>query len=39
MWSPDGRRIAFDCFEYRHEVWTLENFLPAVADAKEKGDR
>ena len=25
---PDGQRIAFDCFEYRHEVWAMENFLP-----------
>ena len=25
---PDGRHIAFDCFEYRHEVWAMENFLP-----------
>ncbi len=25
---PDGQRIAFDCFEYRHEVWVMENFLP-----------
>jgi hypothetical protein len=28
---PDGRRIAFDCFEYRHEVWAMGNFLPAAA--------
>jgi beta-lactamase regulating signal transducer with metallopeptidase domain/Tol biopolymer transport system component len=32
LWSvldvhPDGRRIAFDCFEYRHEVWAMKNFL------------
>ncbi|MEJ2701985.1 MAG: hypothetical protein P8Z79_06035, partial [Sedimentisphaerales bacterium] len=25
---PDGQRIAFDCFEYRHEIWAMENFLP-----------
>jgi beta-lactamase regulating signal transducer with metallopeptidase domain/Tol biopolymer transport system component len=31
---PDGRRIAFDCFEYRHEVWAMENFLPATAASK-----
>jgi Tol biopolymer transport system component len=32
---PDGQRIAFDCFEYRHEVWAMENFLPkAVASAE-----
>jgi len=32
---PDGERIAFDCFEYRHEVWAMENFLPeAVAMGK-----
>lgn len=32
---PDGKRIAFDCFEYRHEVWAMENFLPSdVASAK-----
>lgn len=41
LWSvldvhPDGRRIAFDCFEYRHEVWTMENFLPATAASKDK---
>jgi beta-lactamase regulating signal transducer with metallopeptidase domain/Tol biopolymer transport system component len=33
---PDGRRIAFDCFEYRHEVWAMENFLPATAAPKDK---
>ncbi|UCE46496.1 MAG: PD40 domain-containing protein, partial [Phycisphaerales bacterium] len=27
---PDGQRIAFDCFEYRHEVWAMENFLPGA---------
>jgi beta-lactamase regulating signal transducer with metallopeptidase domain/Tol biopolymer transport system component len=32
---PDGRRIAFDCFEYRHEVWAMENFLPLAAASKE----
>ncbi len=32
---PDGQRIAFDCFEYRHEVWVMENFLPTgVSQAK-----
>jgi Tol biopolymer transport system component len=31
---PDGQRIAFDCFEYRHEVWAMENFLPAAPVAK-----
>ena len=41
LWStldvhPDGRRIAFDCFEYRHEVWAMENFLPGAVAAKEK---
>lgn len=41
LWSvldvhPDGKRIAFDCFEYRHEVWAMENFLPATAASKEK---
>jgi len=25
---PDGKRIAFDCFEYRHEVWAMADFLP-----------
>ncbi|MFC1603638.1 M56 family metallopeptidase [Planctomycetota bacterium] len=28
---PDGKRLAFDCFEYRHEVWAMENFLPKAA--------
>jgi Tol biopolymer transport system component len=28
---PDGKRIAFDCFEYRHEVWAMANFLPEVS--------
>jgi Tol biopolymer transport system component len=27
---PDGQRIAYDCFEYRHEVWVMENFLPGA---------
>jgi beta-lactamase regulating signal transducer with metallopeptidase domain/Tol biopolymer transport system component len=25
---PDGRRLAFDHYEYRHEVWVMEDFLP-----------
>jgi len=33
---PDGKRITFDCFEYRHEVWVMENFLPSSAASKEK---
>lgn len=33
---PDGKRIAFDCFEYRHEVWVMENFLPATAASMDK---
>jgi beta-lactamase regulating signal transducer with metallopeptidase domain/Tol biopolymer transport system component len=41
LWSaldvhPDGQRIAFDCFEYRHEVWAMDNFLPTTAVSKEK---
>jgi len=41
LWSvldvhPDGKRIAFDCYEYRHEVWAMENFLPATAISKDK---
>ena len=41
LWSaldvhPDGRRIAFDCFEYRHEVWVMENFLPTVVASKDQ---
>ena len=41
LWStldvhPDGRRIAFDCFEYRHEVWAMANFLPTVVASKDK---
>jgi beta-lactamase regulating signal transducer with metallopeptidase domain/Tol biopolymer transport system component len=31
---PDGQRIAFDCFEYRHEVWVMKNFLPETAVAE-----
>ncbi len=33
---PDGKRIVFDCFEYRHEVWAMENFLPTTASSKDK---
>jgi len=33
---PDGKRFAFDCFEYRHEVWAMENFLPATNVSKDK---
>jgi len=33
---PDGKRIAFDCFEYRHEVWAMENFLPTASASKDK---
>jgi beta-lactamase regulating signal transducer with metallopeptidase domain/Tol biopolymer transport system component len=41
LWSaldvhPDGRRIAFDCYEYRHEVWAMENFLLTTAASKAK---
>jgi len=41
LWStldihPDGKRIVFDCFEYRHEVWAMENFLPTSAASKDK---
>ena len=41
LWSvldvhPDGKRIAFDCFEYRHEVWAMENFLPTVIASKDQ---
>ena len=41
LWSaldvhPDGKRIAFDCFEYRHEVWAMENFLPTTIVSKGK---
>jgi Tol biopolymer transport system component len=32
--NPDGRRLAFDCFEYRHEVWAMGNFLPASPSSK-----
>ncbi|MCG2815339.1 MAG: hypothetical protein L6425_05340 [Candidatus Aminicenantes bacterium] len=33
---PDGKHFAFDCFEYRHEVWAMENFLPTAAATKDK---
>ncbi len=33
---PDGKRFAFDCFEYRHEVWAMENFLPVTAASMDK---
>jgi len=33
---PDGQRIAFDCFEYRHEIWAMENFLPKAVASAEK---
>ena len=33
---PDGKRFAFDCYEYRHEVWVMENFLPTTAASKDK---
>ncbi len=33
---PDGKRIAFDCFEYRHEVWAMANFLPVAVAPPEK---
>ncbi len=33
---PDGKRFAFDHFEYRHEVWLMENFLPNTIASKEK---
>lgn len=41
LWSsldvhPDGKRIAFDCFEYRHEVWAMGNFLPSNDISKDK---
>jgi len=41
LWSvldvnPDGRRLAFDCFEYRHEVWAMANFLPPTASSKDE---
>lgn len=32
---PDGKRLAFDHYEYRHEVWAMENFLPETAASKE----
>jgi len=34
--NPDGKRLAFGCFEYRHEVWVMENFLPATAASMDK---
>lgn len=33
---PDGHRVAFDCFEYRHEVWEMKNFLPRAAASQEE---
>jgi len=41
LWSaldvnPDGKRIAFDCFEYRHEVWAMANFIPTMPLAKDE---
>ena len=33
---PNGKSIAFDCFEYRHEVWAMENFLPTTAVSNDK---
>jgi hypothetical protein len=41
LWSvldvhPDGKRIAFDCYEYRHEVWAMENFLPSGINSEDK---
>jgi beta-lactamase regulating signal transducer with metallopeptidase domain/Tol biopolymer transport system component len=33
---PDGQHVAFDCYEYRHEVWAMENFLPITSASKEK---
>jgi Tol biopolymer transport system component len=32
---PDGKRLAFSVFEYRHEVWVMENFLPTTAASEE----
>ncbi len=32
---PDGKRFAFDCFEYRHEVWAMDNFLPTSAISRD----
>lgn len=34
--NPDGKRVAFDCYEYRHEVWAMENFLPTTVVSKGK---
>ncbi|MGD8538368.1 MAG: M56 family metallopeptidase [Candidatus Aminicenantes bacterium] len=41
LWSvldvhPDGKRLAFDCYEYRHEVWAMENFLPMTSMSEDK---
>ena len=33
---PDGKRLAFDCFEYRHEIWAMANFLPTAAVSKNR---
>ncbi len=33
---PDGHRVAFSCFEYRHEVWEMRNFLPMTAASEEE---
>ncbi|MFC2158137.1 M56 family metallopeptidase [Acidobacteriota bacterium] len=33
---PEGKRLAFDCFEYRHEVWAMDNFLPKMTAVKDK---
>ena len=30
---PDGRRIAFNTWEVRREVWVMENFLPTANGA------
>jgi beta-lactamase regulating signal transducer with metallopeptidase domain/Tol biopolymer transport system component len=32
---PDGQRVAFDLYEYRHEVWAIANFLPKAAVSEE----
>jgi Tol biopolymer transport system component len=31
---PDGRRIAFNSWQMRREVWVMENFLPAAKGAR-----
>ena len=31
---PDGRRVAFEAWENKSEVWTMENFLPALQAAR-----